>query len=115
MGPGFEDPVREIVGVVGDIKQTGLDQTTPVLCICHQGKFPDRMTQMDNGLLGTSWLVRTKFAQVDVATAAGASSWTTRNSIASVDPLDVVVSASVAEQRFSMYPALRLRPYFPGA
>ena len=37
MGPGFEDPVREIVGVVGDIKQTGLDQTTPGMMYLPSG------------------------------------------------------------------------------
>ncbi len=46
MGPGFEDPVREIVGVVGDIKQTGLDQTTPGIMYLPSGQIPDLETQI---------------------------------------------------------------------
>ncbi len=103
MGPGFEDPVREIVGVVGDIKQTGLDQTTPGIMYSPSGQIPDRETQSDNGLLGMSWVVRTKSAQVDVATSARRIFMDNAHTpLLSVAPLDQVVSASVAQQRFSM-------------
>jgi predicted permease len=103
MGPGFEDPVREIVGVSGDIKQTGLDQPTPGIMYLPAAQLPDRETQMFNGLLGMSWIVRTKSAQVDVATAARRIFMDNAHTpLLSVEPLDVVVSASVAQQRFSM-------------
>ena len=103
MGPGFEDPVREIVGVVGDIKQTGLDQTTPGIMYVPSGQVPDRMTLMGNGLLGMSWVVRTKSAQVDVATSARRIFMDNAHApLLSVEPLDQVISASVAQQRFSM-------------
>ena len=78
MGPGFEDPVREIVGVVGDIKQAGLDQATPGIMYLPSGQIPDRMTRMVNGLLGMSWVVRTKSARWMSQLPPGASSWTTR-------------------------------------
>jgi predicted permease len=103
MGPGFEDPVREIVGVVGNIKQTGLDQTTPGIMYLPSAQIPDHMTQMGNGLLGMSWVVRTKSAQVDVATLARRIFMENAHSpLLSVEPLDQVISASVAQQRFSM-------------
>ena len=103
MGPGFEDPVREIVGVVGDIKQTGLDQTTPGIMYLPSGQIPDRMTMMGNGLLGMSWVVRTKSAQVDVAASARRIFMDNAHTpLLSVEPLDQVISASVAQQRFSM-------------
>jgi predicted permease len=103
MGPGFEDPVREIVGVVGDIKQTGLDQATPGIMYLPPGQIPDRMTLMGNGLLGTSWVVRTKSGQVDVATSARSIFIDNAHTpLLSVEPLDQVISASLAQQRFSM-------------
>jgi predicted permease len=103
MGPGFEDPVREIVGVSGDIKQTGLDQPTPGVMYLPAAQLPDQETQMFNGLLGMSWIVRTKSAQVEVATAARSIFMDNAHTpLLSVEPLDVVVSASVAQQRFSM-------------
>jgi predicted permease len=103
MGPGFEDPVREIVGVAGDIKQAGLDQPTPGAMYLPAAQLPDQETRMFNGLLGMSWIVRTKSPQVDVATAARRIFMDNAHTpLLSVEPLDVVVSASVAQQRFSM-------------
>ena len=103
MGPDFEDAVREIVGVSGDIKQTGLDQPTPGVMYLPAAQLPDRETQMFNGLLGMSWIVRTKSAQVDVATAARRIFMDNAHTpLLSVEPLDQVISASLAQQRFSM-------------
>ncbi len=103
MGPDFADQVREIVGVSGDIKQTGLDQPTPGVMYLPAAQLPDRETQMFNGLLGMSWIVRTKSSQVDVATAARRIFMDNAHTpLLSVEPLDEVVSASVAQQRFSM-------------
>jgi predicted permease len=103
MGPGFEDPVREIVGVVGDIKQAGLDVATPGIMYLPPAQIPDQMTTMGNGLLGTSWVVSTKSAQVDVAGPARRIFMdNVHTPLLSVEPLDQVISASVAQQRFSM-------------
>ena len=103
MGPGFEDPVREIVGVVGDIKQAGLDVATPGIMYLPPSQIPDQLTAMGNGLLGTSWVVRTKSAQVDVAGSARRIFMDNAHApLLSVEPLDQVIRASVAQQRFSM-------------
>ena len=103
MGPDFEDHVREIVGVSGDIKQTGLDQPTPGVMYLPAAQLPDQETQMFNGLLGMSWIVRTKSAQVDVATTARRIFMDNAHTpLLSVEPLDQVISASLAQQRFSM-------------
>jgi predicted permease len=103
MGPGFEDPVREIVGVVGDAKQTGLSMDVPGIMYLPWSQIPDKLTQMGNGLLGTSWIVRTKSAGVDVATPARRIFMDNVHApLLSVAPLDVVVSASIAQQRFTM-------------
>ena len=102
-GPGFEDPVREIVGVVADVKQEGLDKPAPGIMYLPQVQIPDTLTQMDNGLLGTSWIVRTKAANVDVAAQARRMFMDNAHvPLLSVEPLSEVVSASVAQQRFSM-------------
>ncbi len=103
MGPGFEDPVREIVGVVGDVKQGGLEQETPGILYLPVGQIPDKLAQMSNGLLGTSWVVRLKTPDVDVT--AGLRKIFMDNGqtpLLSVEPLGEVVSASLARQRFSM-------------
>ena len=103
MGPGFEDPVREIVGVVGDVKQAGLEQASPGILYLPAAQVPDKLTQMSNGLLGTSWVVRMKSAQIDVATPARRIFMDNAQApLMNVAALSEVISASVAQQRFNM-------------
>jgi ABC-type antimicrobial peptide transport system permease subunit len=102
-GSGFEDPVREIVGVVGDVKQTGLDAATPGIMYLSSGQIPDQMTKMTNGLLGMSWVVRTQSPNVEVATEARRIFLdNAQTPLLSVEPLSEIISSSVAQQRFSM-------------
>jgi predicted permease len=103
MGPGFEDPVREIVGVVGDVKQSGLDHPAPGIMYLPAAQIPDKETQMVNGLLGASWVVRMESPLIDVADPARRIFMENAQSpLLSVEPLSEVVSASVAQQRFNM-------------
>jgi predicted permease len=103
MGPGFEDSVREIVGVVGDTKSAGLDQPAPGIMYLPAAQIPDRLTKMNVGLVGTSWIVRTRTAQVDVVSAARRIFMdNARTPLLSLETMQDVISASVAQQRFTM-------------
>jgi predicted permease len=103
MGPEFADSVREIVGVVGDVKQTGLDQPTPAVMYVPLAQVPDNEEQLSNGLLGTSWMVRTRSGQVDVPGPARRIFMDDAHTpLLSVESLTQVISASLAQQRFNM-------------
>ncbi len=103
MGPGFEDSVREIVGVVGDTKSAGLDQAAPGIMYLPAAQIPDMLTKMNVGLVGTSWVVRTRSAQVDVVSAARRIFMdNARTPLLSVETMQTVISTSVAQQRFTM-------------
>jgi len=65
MGPGSEDSVRQVIAVVGDTKNSGLDSPAPGILYLPVGQIPDMLTRMDTHLLGMSWVVRTKSGQVD--------------------------------------------------
>jgi predicted permease len=103
MGPGYEDSVREIVGVVGDTKNAGLDEPAPGILYLPQAQIPDREAGMENGLLGLNWVVRTKSSQLDVASAAQRIFMdNARTPLLSVETMQSVISASTAQQRFTM-------------
>jgi len=103
MGPEFNDSVREIIGVMGDTKQVGLERPAPGILYLPAGQIPDTLTRMDVHALGMSWLVRTKSAYVDVV---GALRQIFRDSartpLLSVQTMQDVMRASVAQQRFNM-------------
>lgn len=103
MGPGFGDPVREIVGVVGNVKQAGLDQPAPGIMYLPAAQIPDLETRMTNGLLGESWMVRTESAHLDVLPAIRRIFMQNAHApLLSVESMSEVIGASVAQQRFSM-------------
>ena len=103
MGPEFADQVREIVGVVGDVKQRGLDVPAPGMMYLPASQIPDKMTQLDNRALGMSWMVRTKSSQVELAgPMRQALLEAAQAPIAGVTSMQEVMSASVAQQRFNM-------------
>jgi predicted permease len=103
MGPGFEDALREIVGVVGDTKNSGLDRPAPGILYLPAAQVPDALTQMGNHTLGLSWVVSTKSGQVDVANGARRIFMdNARVPLLSVESMQDVIGASVAQQQFTM-------------
>lgn len=103
MGPGFEDKVREIVGIVGDTKNAGLDLPAPPMMYLPQAQIPDPETQMEVSLLGVSWVVRTRAGQLDAAAAARRVFMEDAHiPLLSVETMPEVMSGSLAQQRFTM-------------
>jgi predicted permease len=103
MGPGFEDKVREIVGIVGDTKNAGLDLPAPPMMYLPQAQIPDPETQMEVSLLGVSWVVRTRGGLADSAAAARRVFMEDAHiPLLSVETMPEVISASLAQQRFTM-------------
>jgi predicted permease len=103
MGPGFEDSIREVVGVVGDTRNAGLNLPAPAILYLPQAQIPDAETQMENGLLGVSWVVRTGGGSMNVAAAARRILMeNARTPLLSVETMPEVIDASVAQQRFTM-------------
>jgi predicted permease len=103
MGPGLADPVREIIGVVGDVRQDGLDQPAPGIIYLPAAQIPDTETRLVNGLLGESWVVRTSTGGAGVLPAIRRIFMdNVRAPLLSVEPLSQVVGDSIAQQRFNM-------------
>jgi predicted permease len=59
MGPPFEEPARQIVGVVGNTHDAGLDQDTPPLMIVPDSQVLDAMTALNAKIVPLRWAVRT--------------------------------------------------------
>src|SRR5258708_29265721 len=103
MGPEFDDSVREIIGVAGDAKQVGLDAAAPGIMYLPADQIPDALTRMDIRGLGMSWVVRTKSPSVDVASAVRQIFMDYgRTPLLSVETMQDVMRASIAQQRFNM-------------
>jgi predicted permease len=58
LGPQFEDPPRQVVGIVGTVRETGLDAVDEGVMYIPQGQVPEGLTKLANGLIPLSWAIR---------------------------------------------------------
>ncbi len=93
-------PARQVVGVVGDTKEWGVDQPAPLTIFVPQSQMPDGITLMTNGAFLTSWVVKSR-APLDLRTV--------QRAVREVDPdqpvvnlrrMSQVVSESITPERF---------------
>jgi putative ABC transport system permease protein len=60
IGPQFEEPARQIIGIVGDIRDIGLNLDPRPLMIIPQAQVTDGITALNDGTLPIVWVVRTR-------------------------------------------------------
>jgi putative ABC transport system permease protein len=60
VGPEFEEPAREIVGIVGDVRNGGLDNDPEPIMYIPVAQMPNGVTLLNNRIIPITWIVRTK-------------------------------------------------------
>lgn len=104
VGPEFEEPARQIVGVVGDIRDGGLNRDPRPLMIIPQAQVPDGMTALNARIGPVAWLVRTHGDPHQYISAITEQLRQASGGfpVAHVRPMDEVVSGSTAREDFNM-------------
>jgi putative ABC transport system permease protein len=59
LGPEFEDPTREVVGIIRDLRERGLDNDVPPLMYVPQAQVRDALTAFTSKIVPIAWVVRT--------------------------------------------------------
>jgi predicted permease len=59
VGPEFEEPPREIIGIVGDTREQGLDNKPHPSMYVPVAQLKDGVTKLNNGFIPASWVIRT--------------------------------------------------------
>jgi predicted permease len=59
IGPQFEDPPRQIVGIVGNVRESGLGDEGVGVMYLPQSQVPEGITALANSVIPLSWAVRT--------------------------------------------------------
>ena len=104
LGPEFDDLTREIVGIVGDVREVGLDQPAPPVMYVPNGQISDGLQTLANAVLATNWIVR-------ASTTASSLAGQIQKEFVTVDPLlaisnvrmmEQVLGTSIARQNFNM-------------
>jgi putative ABC transport system permease protein len=58
LGPEFEEPARQIVGIVANAREMGLSRADPPVMYIPQSQMPDGLIKLANNLIPLSWALR---------------------------------------------------------
>ena len=67
MGPAFDEPPREIIGVVGDARDGGLNQDPVNEMFVPLAQVRDGVMELNNRFMPLTWVVRTRVAPFSLA------------------------------------------------
>ena len=103
LGPDFEEPARQVVGVVGDVRENGLSGADPVMYV-PQAQITDHLTQLANKVIPLSWAVRTASDPSALSTAIQREFLAVDGQlpVSKIRTMEQVLSESTARQNFNM-------------
>jgi len=105
VGSRTNDPARQVVGVVSDVKQSGLDRPAPPMVFVPIPQMPDKLMAVVRAFTAANFTVRTTVAPKAVTAAV-------KREIAELDPtlslseissMEEITAVSVAPQRFNVF------------
>ncbi len=104
VGPQFAEPARQIIGVVGDIRDGGLNNDPRPLMIVPSDQVTDGMTALNSNIGPMDWLVRTHGDPRQYISAVTEQLRQASGGfpVARVRPMTEVVGQSTARQDFNM-------------
>jgi putative ABC transport system permease protein len=104
VGPEFDEPARQIIGVAGDIHNGGLGRDPFPLLIVPQAQVTDGMTALNARILPIVWVVRTHIEPHQLIPAISEQLRQASGGfpVARVRPMDEVVVHSTARESFNM-------------
>ena len=104
LGPEFEDKPRLIVGVVGNVREVGLDQDLVPVFYVPEAQAPDGMVALGNRILPSSWVLRARGNPSDLADSVQRETLRVdpQLPVAEIHTMAEVISKSTARQDFNM-------------
>ncbi|MDA0205442.1 MAG: ABC transporter permease [Acidobacteria bacterium] len=99
-----DEPERQIVGIVGDVRDSGLNNDPRPRMYVPQAQISDAANVLNTGIMPLSWVVRTagnssaltEQIQAELRQASGLP-------VANVESMEEIVSNSLSRQKFNMW------------
>jgi predicted permease len=104
IGPEFEEPPRQIVGIVGSVRETGLGDGDQGVMYVPAGQVQDKLTQLANNVIPLSWAVRTSVDPLALSAAIQHEFLAVDGQlpVSKIRTMEQVISDSTARQNFNM-------------
>ena len=99
-----DEPERQIIGVVGDVRAGGLRNEPGPMMYIPQAQVPDAANALNVGLTPMAWVVRTEVAPLSVSAAVQEQLRQASGlPVSNVRSMDEVISISTSRERFNMW------------
>jgi putative ABC transport system permease protein len=104
LGPQFDDPPRQVIGIVGSVRETGLDAVDEGVMYIPQSQVPAGITQLANGIIPLAWALRTAGDPLVLRAAVEREirSVDGMMTVAHVRTMDQMIAESLSRQNFNM-------------
>jgi putative ABC transport system permease protein len=104
MGPVFLEPPRQIIGVVGDMRDGGLNRDPLPTMYIPVAQMPDKVTALNSRITPLWWIVRTRVEpHAVVRSVSGALREASGGlPVAHIRTMDEIVILTTSRQRFNM-------------
>jgi predicted permease len=103
VGPAFVDQPRQIVGIVGDLRDNGLNRNPGPTMYIPQAQLPDSMNELNNRIGSLAWVVRTRVEpySLSLAIQKELSDVSGGLALAPIRTMEEIVSRSTANEDFN--------------
>jgi predicted permease len=104
LGPEFEEPARQIVGIVGNVRETGLTGVDRPAMYIPESQATDGLTKLANNVIPLSWIIQTAGDPSSLSAAIQREFQAVDSQLAAskIRTMDQVISESTARQNFNM-------------
>jgi hypothetical protein len=104
LGPQFDDQPREIVGVVGDVKENNLGEKDAGVMYVPQGQVPEGLTKLANSVIPLSWAIRSAADPMAIRASVERELAAVDGMItpARVRTMDQAITEALSRQNFNM-------------
>jgi predicted permease len=103
MGPPFTDRTRQVVGVVGDVREFALNRAAPATVYVPYTQVPDALTALAGRVLPSNWVVKTSVPPLTLVEPLRREirGVDAQQPMSNVRTLEQVVGRSLAGHRFN--------------
>lgn len=104
LGPQFDEPPRQIIGIVGNVREAGLQRGEVGVMYVPQSQVAQGITTLAASVIPLSWAIRTKGDPGAIRAAAEREIRSINSTIplTQVRTMEEVIAESVARQNFNM-------------
>ena len=104
MGPVFVEPPRQVIGVVGDTRDGGLNQDPGPTMYIPVAQMPDKVTALNSRIAPLWWIVRTRMEPhaLTAAVTNAIREATGGLPVAHIRSMDEIVVLTTSRERFNM-------------